>query len=235
MSRQKSDPTQRLEQIMNGAAELIVRLGYDKTTMNDIAEHVGLTRAIVYQHFESKDKLFEALLFREVQKYYETWLEHLEHTTSAETIGDAFRSVLYAVNRSPFLSAMLKSDRRVFGNYILRPGNLFESVQSSFSWETMLREMQEAGAVRRDLKPALIAHIMNALAFGLTTLQARADPEQGPPFESILETVAIMMDKLLVSENRGTQRAGRAVILRYIRAACSRFEQAGKSMHIPRT
>lgn len=235
MSRQKSDPTLRLAQIMNGAADLIIRLGYDKTTTSDIAEHVGLTRAIVYQHFESKDKLFEALLYREVQKYYEIWLEHLEHTSNAETIGAAFRSVLYAVHRSPFLSAMLKRDRHVFGSYVLHKGNLFESIQANFNWESMLRALQKAGAIRQDLEPAIIADIMNAMSLGLTTIQANTDPDQDFPFEAILETVALMVDRLLATDTDGNPQVGKIVILRFVSAARSHFAQAGNPIHNQRS
>jgi TetR/AcrR family transcriptional regulator, cholesterol catabolism regulator len=55
-----SDETNRLGEIYRAAALLICEKGYDATSMNDIAEAVGLTKAGIYHHIEGK----KDLLFR---------------------------------------------------------------------------------------------------------------------------------------------------------------------------
>jgi AcrR family transcriptional regulator len=48
MPQQNSDENAaREQQILDAASDLFIRYGYDKTTMQDIAEHAGVTRAIV--------------------------------------------------------------------------------------------------------------------------------------------------------------------------------------------
>jgi AcrR family transcriptional regulator len=59
-----SDETNRLGEIYRAAALLICEKGYDATSMNDIAEAVGLTKAGVYHHIEGKrDLLFRIMNF----------------------------------------------------------------------------------------------------------------------------------------------------------------------------
>ena len=59
-----SDETNRLAEIYRAAASLICEKGYDATSMNDIAEAVGLTKAGIYHHIEGKkDLLFRCLLY----------------------------------------------------------------------------------------------------------------------------------------------------------------------------
>jgi AcrR family transcriptional regulator len=59
-----SDETDRLGEIYRAAALLICEKGYDATSMNDIAEAVGLTKAGVYHHIEGKkDLLFRIMNF----------------------------------------------------------------------------------------------------------------------------------------------------------------------------
>ena len=54
----------RLDEIYRAAALLICEKGYDATSMNDIAEAVGLTKAGVYHHIEGKrDLLFRIMNF----------------------------------------------------------------------------------------------------------------------------------------------------------------------------
>ena len=55
-----NDKTQ--DQILSAAAEVIIRLGYNKTNMSDIAEEAGLSRRTIYLYFQGKEELFEALL-----------------------------------------------------------------------------------------------------------------------------------------------------------------------------
>ena len=59
-----SDEPDRLDEIYRAAALLICEKGYDATSMNDIAEAVGLTKAGVYHHIEGKrDLLFRIMNF----------------------------------------------------------------------------------------------------------------------------------------------------------------------------
>src|SRR5262245_26092275 len=107
-----------------------MRQGYDKTTMGDIADEVGVSRGIVYLHFDSKESLLEALIYREVRQYAETWLEHIEADPRGGTIGGIYRAVLYAINSRPFMAAIMRRDRRIVGSYLRKPDNLFASMQS---------------------------------------------------------------------------------------------------------
>jgi len=58
------DESNRLGEIYRAAALLICEKGYDATSMNDIAEAVGITKAGVYHHIEGKkDLLFRIMNF----------------------------------------------------------------------------------------------------------------------------------------------------------------------------
>ena len=49
-------------QILDAARELFVEQGYDKTSLREVADSVGVTKAALYYHFRSKEDLFVALL-----------------------------------------------------------------------------------------------------------------------------------------------------------------------------
>jgi AcrR family transcriptional regulator len=48
--------------ILAGAARVFAAGGFDATSMEDIAEAAGVTKLIVYRHFESKEELYRAIL-----------------------------------------------------------------------------------------------------------------------------------------------------------------------------
>ena len=54
--------TARREQLLEVALEVFARNGYHDTSMNDIAEAAGVTKPVLYQHFDSKRDLYQALL-----------------------------------------------------------------------------------------------------------------------------------------------------------------------------
>ena len=54
--------TARREQLLEVALEVFARAGYHATSMNEVAEAAGVTKPVLYQHFESKRELYQALL-----------------------------------------------------------------------------------------------------------------------------------------------------------------------------
>jgi AcrR family transcriptional regulator len=49
------------EKILSNAAELFLNYGFKSVTMDDISNHLGISKKTIYQHFENKTKLVEAV------------------------------------------------------------------------------------------------------------------------------------------------------------------------------
>ena len=52
----------RRQQILDVAIDIFGRAGYFGASMNDVAEAAGVTKPVLYQHFDSKGQLYGALL-----------------------------------------------------------------------------------------------------------------------------------------------------------------------------
>jgi TetR/AcrR family acrAB operon transcriptional repressor len=223
----KSDNDEREERILAAATELFVYYGYDKTTVSDIARSAGISKGAVYLHFDSKDDLFEAVMVRELGAYTERWFDLIEADSQGGTIGGMYKNSLYALNASDFMAAMFKRDSRVLGNYVRKPGNLFMSMRESQETSPRLvfvRMMQEAGAMRQDMDPAVIAHIMDMLAYGLVAIDDIVPKEQAPPMEDVIEGIAAIMDRALTPADGGNSEAGKIIIRQIAETARQRFE-----------
>jgi AcrR family transcriptional regulator len=61
MTPRLSAPARR-EQILDVAVQVFARNGFHGTSMNDVAEAAGVTKPVLYQHFDSKQDLYLALL-----------------------------------------------------------------------------------------------------------------------------------------------------------------------------
>lgn len=53
---------ERREQVLNVALAVFAQRGYHTTSMNDIADAAGVTKPVLYQHFDSKRALYIAVL-----------------------------------------------------------------------------------------------------------------------------------------------------------------------------
>src|ERR1700719_581480 len=53
---------ERRSSIVSGAARPFAASGFDATSMEDIAAASGVTKLILYRHFESKEELYRSIL-----------------------------------------------------------------------------------------------------------------------------------------------------------------------------
>jgi AcrR family transcriptional regulator len=70
----KENPSERYDRLLESASRLFSRLGFDKTSVDDIARKAGASKGGVYLEFSNKDALFKAVIFRELGRYTEDWL-----------------------------------------------------------------------------------------------------------------------------------------------------------------
>lgn len=63
-SRRRLTPGTRRAELLDAGAQLFARLPYDQVSLDDVAEHAGVSRALVYRHFPGKRELFTAIYRR---------------------------------------------------------------------------------------------------------------------------------------------------------------------------
>jgi TetR/AcrR family transcriptional regulator, regulator of autoinduction and epiphytic fitness len=60
--RRRLPPDERRADIFNAALAVFSEVGYDRATLSDVVDRIGVTKGCLYHHFESKEQLFLALL-----------------------------------------------------------------------------------------------------------------------------------------------------------------------------
>jgi AcrR family transcriptional regulator len=59
---------ERREQLLAAATRAFARAGFAATSLDDIAEQAGISRVLLYRHFDSKTDLYRAVLDRAIQR-----------------------------------------------------------------------------------------------------------------------------------------------------------------------
>jgi AcrR family transcriptional regulator len=112
---------QRREQILAAATRAFARSGFAATSLDDIAAEAGITRVILYRHFESKTDLYQAVLDRfcgvlsshveePVGGFTDASVDGLVRAAAAEPAG--FRLLFQHAAREPEFKAQAEQFRR---------------------------------------------------------------------------------------------------------------------------
>ncbi|WP_220040289.1 TetR/AcrR family transcriptional regulator [Nonomuraea aridisoli] len=106
---------ERADRILDAAEELILRHGYRKVTVEDIAARAGVGKGTIYLHWRTKDEVFEALLLRESIELVEEFIEMMRRDPSLVRPHRFARESLIAMSRKPLLKAMFTTDLDLLG------------------------------------------------------------------------------------------------------------------------
>jgi AcrR family transcriptional regulator len=229
------DERQRERAILDVTAGLLLRHGYNKFTMSDVADAVGLNRRLVYLLFPSKDALVEAAILREMNTYVEIWSHYLDSDPRGGTVASVYLSLLAVLKQLPLMAAIYTRDEQIFGKYIYRPGNFFAYWPPDIGpTRDFLQAMQEAGAVRQDINTRAVAFILDALTPSIlqalsSHTRASGDdsnrPNQ-PTFDELAEAMAELCQRLLTPSEGANLEAGKAVMRRIVEKVQAQFAVA---------
>ena len=71
-------------QIIDAASACFAEHGYDKTTFDDVAQKAGISRALIYTYFKSKQEFFFAMMDEKHKNYLRQSQEVLESSLSGK-------------------------------------------------------------------------------------------------------------------------------------------------------
>lgn len=106
---------ERADRILDAAGELILRHGYRKVTVEDIAKRAGVGKGTVYLHWRTKDEVFEALLLRESIEVVEEFAALLRRDPGQARPHLFSRASYLAIIRRPLLRALFTTDVDLLG------------------------------------------------------------------------------------------------------------------------
>ncbi|MFC9497421.1 TetR/AcrR family transcriptional regulator [Streptomyces sp. NPDC056975] len=112
----------RLDEVLDAAYDCLTRYGVRRTTMDDIASTMGVSRSAVYQYVRNKDDAFRRL----AERLHTQALERARRAAAAEDtpVAERVRGVLAAklelvlrlAGDSPHSAELLDAKARLFGD-----------------------------------------------------------------------------------------------------------------------
>lgn len=98
-ARQLLPRAERRAAIVHAAAAAFAHKGFSDTSMEDVAAAAGITKLIVYRHFDSKESLYEAVLERVSTRLAEEFVAGLAREPGGRGVG--VRTLLTVAREDP--------------------------------------------------------------------------------------------------------------------------------------
>ena len=176
------------QRILDAAGQCFAARGYARTTVEEVASGAGVSKALVYHHFGSKERILDAVL----ERTFAEWdaVTDLAARSSdggvLEGIASMHRAALAYARDNPALQALIELDSKV----------LLDAPAGRAARETMqrhraglveaLREGVDSGEVRGDLDVEAAADVI--LVHHLGIVQAVYEPEWVAVSDELVET-----------------------------------------------
>jgi AcrR family transcriptional regulator len=168
---------QREEQILLVAEQVFAERGYQATTMEEVAERVGITKPLIYEYFGSKEGLLSACI-----------------TRARTQLRQATEASWAAVGPDAPLAEVFRAGVRAFFDFIDEHANAFMLIQ-------------QEGAVASQASPLIESIRAQQSAATASTLAAAPGLESVPPelLEGYAEVIVGACERVAVWRTRRPQ------------------------------
>ncbi len=190
----------REERILDAASRLLVRWGYRKTTIDDVAREAGVGKGTIYLHWKDKNDLFRATILRAQQQIGAEVMQRI----AADPEGGRFHRLwthgMLAALGNPLMAAIMKGQTDIFqgmAGELFDPGTLHQLVGD---YEAYLVQLQQAGLIRSDLPASVISFVTSALKIGVINTPDLLSLEQIPSMEQLTQAVSDLLRRWLEPE-----------------------------------
>jgi AcrR family transcriptional regulator len=164
--RRRGRPGLDLATVLERSVAVFNERGFDGTSMDDIARHLGISKSAIYHHVPSKDALLGLALDRALSGLEEAAAEvrAMDGRAVDRLASLVRRSVSVLVERLPYVTLLL----RVHGNSDVERDALARRRRLDSFAAGLVKEAVGDGDLRPDVDPAVTARLLFGMVNSLT-------------------------------------------------------------------
>jgi AcrR family transcriptional regulator len=156
----------RAEHILDAAADLLLRWGYKRITIDDVARQAGVGKGTVYLHWKTREELFYSVIMREQLSAVEEQLAALHRDPREVQLHRLIRWKYLTTMRRPILKAVVMADPDIIGKLAHEAGGadllkLMGSISTDY-----LQVLIDNGLARADIPIGDLLYQMGAMTIG---------------------------------------------------------------------
>ncbi|GAA2352903.1 TetR/AcrR family transcriptional regulator [Nonomuraea africana] len=162
---------ERADRILDTAQDLLLRWGYRRVTIDEIARRAGVGKGTVYLHWRTRDELFLAVGGREAVAMIEAVVAAMRADPAEIALHAYLRRFYLEAMRRPVLRAIFTRDTETMDRFLSSPARgPLESAKLLASRE-YLGALLEHGLLREGLRPEDLDYPLPTIAFGFFAIE----------------------------------------------------------------
>jgi AcrR family transcriptional regulator len=192
---------ERAHRILDAASTLILRWGYNKTTIDDIARQASVAKGTIYLHWKTREELFTALVHRERLIFAQDFRKRIAADPTGATLRGIVKHSALATLKRPLLKALFLRDQDILGK--LAQGEFSDAayIERVEGFKSYLQSLREHGLVRTDLSLQAEVYIWSAIYAGFFLGSPMMPDELVLPDEEAAELMAETIHRTLETDH----------------------------------
>jgi AcrR family transcriptional regulator len=154
--------------VLDAASELLVRWGYQRVTMEDVASQAGIGKGTLYLHFRTKEALFLTVLLRGYRSMITGITGRMRADPREVLPSRMMRSLYLALLDDPVARTIYFGDTELLGRLAREAASTLGELRSRGIeiGQTHFELLRQAGLLRTDLALPAQLYLLDAIGSG---------------------------------------------------------------------
>ncbi len=194
---------ERADRILDAAAELILRWGYKKTTIDDIARLARVAKGTIYLHWKTREDLFMALIMREDLRFADDLKQRIANDPAGSTLRGFVKHSTLAMLHNPLMKALFLNDTEMLGELASREFSSATYPQRIENYKQFLTSLRDQGLVSNDISIREQTYIFSAVWIGFLLAEQWMPDEFKVSDDEMAELLADTVQRALEPRTTG--------------------------------
>jgi AcrR family transcriptional regulator len=218
---------ERVIHILDAAASLLLRWGYRRVMIEDIARQVGIGAGTIYLHFKTKEALFEVVMLRETVAVWRALLARIQADPEEALLHRLMSSTLVLTRQRPLARVLFTQDANLLGK--LAQGPLMRGTQQMVPSEVFVALLRDLGLLRTDMSLSVQAYAFAATVTGFSVVDSFVGEEETPSLEEKAEAMREIIRRAFEPEELPSRAVLQEVVvpqyIQFLEGVCNICEQ----------
>ena len=168
-------------------------LPWNWSNVGDIAKQTGVTKGALYQHWKTREALFEALLQREYLSFMVDFRERVANDPRSALLSFLIKHLVFLMDTHPLLKAILQGDTNVLGDLseLIRSTTGQQLIPARLQASQLyLEHLREKGLLRTNVSIDTQMKRMTAICMGFFLTDRMMPPDRRFSLEEMAEGLA---------------------------------------------
>ncbi len=218
------DRRQRADRILDSARDLLLRWGYRRVTIDELATRAGVGKGTIYLHWRSREDVFHAVSSREAAAMAHAIVDALRTDPAEVALHRYLRRLFVEAMDRPVLRALYTRDSDTLDKFLVAANHQrLEETKLGVNRD-YLGVLAAEGMLRPDLHPTDLDYTLPTIVFGFFA----AEPFLPPAIQLSLQQKADQLADTIRRAFEPTKAPARDAVKRAAEKAIPIFERLGR-------